>query len=192
MTNSTWGKIREIKSSAEDVFEGSLEKTTLYMDEFGDFTKNEFLVKSSLLNNLVRIGISVLLILILYVIVKYVSKQDYIENSDIKIKTETLAIILIIISCIRPVYFMIRNAELIKIDSNGIQILSDLIPWEDIEETYIERRSNSDSDVDYFLLIKSKNRNYRSSIEEDIENRKYISHIVETFRIKYGSAQQRV
>jgi hypothetical protein len=191
MTISTWGKIREIKSSAEDVFEGSLEKTTLYIDEFGDFTKNEFLVKSSLLSNLLRIGISVLLILILYVIVKYVCKQDYIENSEIKIKTETLAIILFIISCIRPIYFMIRNAQLIKIDSKGIQVLSDFIPWEEIKETYIERRS-SDSNTDYFLLIKSENKKFRSLIDYGIENRKYISHIVETFRIKYGSTQQRV
>lgn len=151
---------RTIKSSFEDDFEGSLERTQLYFEIFGNYEKEEYIANSSRSLNFGRIEFSAILCAAFYLLVKFILKQDYVENDEISIKIEVLMLGLFMLSIIGPIYYLIRNAQLLKVDKKGIQILNDMIPWSDIYGTYIECRTSGESNHDYYLLVKAKKRNY--------------------------------
>ncbi|MBN2756399.1 MAG: hypothetical protein JXR51_04410 [Bacteroidales bacterium] len=174
--------MKDLEEKTHDFFEGQLEPTRLYTEEFGDFKKKEIVFNSSKILNLAKIIVPAIIISIFYLFVKFYLNQNYVENKEIKISIEAVSIFLFLIASIHPIIYLFKNGSLLTINTEGITIKKNLILWNNIIGTYIEKRFVEDSD-DYYLFIKCKNQNYRIPLEYSKLGIKKINHMIETFKI---------
>mgnify|MGYP001284942139 CR=1 FL=1 len=177
-----------IISFIDDLFnKGSWIPTELNIEKYGNPDQQDFRLFESRDKNIANILYYVIGLFILYYLAKFHSDQDWINAWGYNIRIEIFFSVLLLIIIIIPIKNLNKKSPRLILNNSGILKDGKLILWEKIVGTYIETMYDESSK--YFnLVIKTKERKYRLNINNLKNDKDYISHITEYFRLKYGSA----